>query len=166
MCGTFQTWISNDPTVLCFFPCLPCSLQAVRLRHFEPRPTPTLRHRWGESSLSLLWRGAKKTWAWLRGRSSLQLSTSPSSEPLETRRALCLLRRVQGPPLYLDRQPFRSENMWSWIIALFCVKDSHSYAVNYITCYVSYHPCFPHLFLYRRLSVCLIHSSLSYPVSF
>lgn len=109
-------------------PCLSFSLlnlpqQAVRSKHFELRLTPTLRHRWGESSLSLLWQGAKKMWLWLRGRSCLQLSTSPSSERLETRRALCLLSPVQGPPLYLDRRPFRSVSLSLWVMVSLSVKD-------------------------------------------
>lgn len=86
---------------------LTCSQQAARSRHFELRPTPTLRRQWGESSLSLLWRDGKKTWPWQRGRFCLQLSTSLSLELLGTRLALCLLRLDRGHPRFLARLPFR-----------------------------------------------------------
>lgn len=127
--------IQLSPVFLCIS--LTCLWQDVRLRLFEPRPTPTSRHQWEASSLSLLWQGAKKMWPWLRGRSYLQLSTSPSSEPLETRQALCLLLPVQGPPFYLDRRPFRSASKWFWVKMLFSVKGMTDILIK---CCVCYHP--------------------------
>lgn len=123
----------TQPSSLSLFNLLPW--QAVRLRRSGPRPTPTLRHRWGESSPSLLWQGARRMWPWRRGRSFRRPSTSPSSEPLGTRRALCLLWPAPGPPLYLDKRPFRSvharecESPWHPGLKIW---NGHSFAVNHI----------------------------------
>lgn len=160
--------MGNNPTFLRLS--LVCRQQAVRLKHFEPRPTPTLRHQWGESSLYLLWPGAKKTWPWLRGRSFPRPSTSPSSEPPETRRALCLLSPVQGHPPYLDRRPFRSASTWLWVMVLFSVKDIKTGILKqWITSSLT--KCCVCIFVSQRNSLCFVflfgwsQSVYSYPVS-